>query len=186
MSNRQKLAIASVLVFIAVLGRLLPHLWNFTPVIAVSLLAGMYLGRSYAVFVPVATMVISDLFIGFYHLPIMISVYGSMVLAGWLAFLLRRYRRIETVAALSLVSSTLFFLVTNAAVWFFSPLYPAELSGLIASYVAGLPFYKNALVGDLFYSVTLFTSFQVVAWSIKRVDLRLRLSQKKGLVVSSR
>jgi len=162
MSQQQKLTIAGALILLAVLGRLLPHLWNFTPVIAVSIIAGRYLGRNYGIAVPLIAMVASDLFIGFYHWPLMATVYGSIALAGLLSFAVRKYPAMETGVVLSLISSTLFFLITNGAVWYFTDLYPGDLSGLLSSYTAGLPFYRNALMGDLFYTGGLLVIFQTV------------------------
>jgi hypothetical protein len=55
-----------------------------------------------------------------------------------------------------LSSSPIFFLVTNFAVWAFSPLYAANAAGLVKCYVAGLPFLRNMAEGDLFWGLVLF------------------------------
>jgi hypothetical protein len=59
-----------------------------------------------------------------------------------------------------LVSSSLsFFLVTNFAVWAFSPIYAANAGGLIKCYIAALPFLQNMLCGDLFWGIVLFGGY---------------------------
>ena len=64
-----------------------------------------------------------------------------------------------TVAGASIGASVLFFLVTNFAVWLTSPFYTPDFQGLMACYTAGLPFLKNGLAGDLFYTTVFFGSF---------------------------
>ncbi len=170
-----KIIFAFGLIAIGVLGRFLPHLWNFTPIVAISLFAGVYLGKKYAVLVPLAAMLISDLFIGFYSAPIMISVYASFALVGLLGYFLRKHKSAETIIAASFISSTLFFLVTNWAVWQFGTMYSPSILGLWQSYLAGLPFYRNALLGDLFYTTSIFGAFEFARYLIA----------KKVLVIST-
>jgi CHASE2 domain-containing sensor protein len=64
------------------------------------------------------------------------------------------------VLLLVMASSILFFLVTNFAVWAASSWYPPTPEGLIASYVAGLPFLRNMFIGDLFYAASLLGAFE--------------------------
>jgi hypothetical protein len=59
----------------------------------------------------------------------------------------------------SLVGSVLFFLITNFGVWLGSSMYPQTGAGLIATYVAGIPFFQNTVLGTLFYSSVMFGSF---------------------------
>ena len=68
--------------------RLLPHPPNFTPIGAMALFSGAYLGRrgAIALVAPLAALFLSDLVLGFYHG--MATVYFStalVVLIGWLA-----------------------------------------------------------------------------------------------------
>lgn len=161
MDNKTKLILALVLIAIGVSGRLLPHLWNFTPVIAIALFAGVYMGKRYAIGLPLAVMLISDIFIGFDYLAITISIYGSIALAGLLAYGLRQYKSFQVVAGMTIASSIIFFLITNAAVWAFSPLYAPNLSGLIQSYVMGIPFFRNSLLSNLFYTGIFFGVYEL-------------------------
>ena len=162
MSKQNKILISLVLIALGVTCRLLPHWWNFTPVAAVALFAGVYLGKRYAVILPMATMLVSDWWLGFYEWPLMIAVYGSFVLVGLLGLITKKYKSVETVLASSIAASVLFYLITNWAVWQFSPWYIKNLSGLGQSYVAALPFFRNALLGDLFYTGLLFGAYEAI------------------------
>lgn len=156
--------ISAVLIAVGVAGRLLPHLWNATPIMAVAIFSGFLLGWRYAVIVPAAAMLIGDIFIGFYSLPIMISVYAGFIIAGLIGILIRKHQKFEAFLAGGATGATLFFLITNAAVWFFGTMYPPTFDGLIMSYAMGLPFYKNMLIGDLFYISVFYGTFKSFAF----------------------
>ena len=66
------------------------------------------------------------------------------------------------VGAAAIVSSVLFFAITNFGVWLFSGFYPRTLAGLEACYVAAIPFFQNTIAGDLFFSGLLFGGFALV------------------------
>jgi hypothetical protein len=159
MKTKNKIIIAIVLVALAVATRFMPHLWNFTALTAVALFAGNYLGPRYAIGVVFSAMLLSDIFIGFYDWKLMLFVYGSFALVGLVPSLIKG-KGVSRVFGMSLIGSTLFFLVTNWAVWYFGTMYPANLSGLISSYVAGLPFYRNAILGDLWYTGVFFGVYE--------------------------
>ena len=67
-----------------------------------------------------------------------------------------------SVAAGSVASSVLFFIVTNFGTWATGELYPPTLAGLTACYVAAIPFFQNTLAGDLFFSALLFGGFALL------------------------
>ena len=122
-------------------------------------MSAVYLGRKWAIILPLVTLFISDLSIGFYDWRVMASVYGSFALVGVLSLLLRKYPNILTGAAITALSSFLFFLITNFAVWAFSPWYEKSLTGLLYCYTLGLPFYRNMALGDALYTPLLFAVF---------------------------
>jgi hypothetical protein len=59
-------------------------------------------------------------------------------------------------------ASVFFFLFTNTAFFFQSNLYPKTSAGFVACLVAGIPFFRNALLGDLFYGVLFFGAAELV------------------------
>jgi len=158
MKSSRFLAIAS-LVVLAVIARLIPHPFNFTPVGAAALFAGAMLDRKrFAFIVPLASMLVSDAVIGFHSaMPV---VYGCFAAAVGIGFLLRgRARSPLAVAAGAVSSATLFFIVTNFYVWATSALYPHTFAGLVTCYIAAIPFYGNQLAGDVTYAALLFGGF---------------------------
>jgi hypothetical protein len=142
--------------------RLVPHPPNFSPIGAMALFSGAYLGRrgAVALVAPLGALFLSDLVLGFYSG--MITVYFSValiVIIGWLA--LRRVSPIR-VGGAAIASSVLFFALTNFGVWLSSGFYPRTLAGLEACYVAAIPFFQNTVAGDLFYAAVLFGGFALL------------------------
>lgn len=177
MNTKTKLIISVTLITLGVVCRLLPHLWNFAPVTAVALFAGIYLGRRYAVILPVVTMIIGDLFLGFYEWQMMLVVYGSFATIGLLGSLIKKHKSVETVLAGSIIASVLFFVATNWAVWQFSPWYAKSLSGLLQCYALALPFFRNTLLGDVFYVSALCGAYEAVLVWAKKEKLALKLAK---------
>jgi len=162
MEKNNKIIISITLVAIGLVCRLLPHLWNFAPIAAIALFSGFYLGRRYAIILPLISMAIGDLFIGFYDFKMMLAVYISFALVGLFGFAVRKYKSLETVVASSIIASVAFYLITNYVVWQFSPWYARSFDGLIYCYTMALPFFRNTLMGDLFYVAVFFGAYEMV------------------------
>ncbi len=147
---------------LAAILRLVPHLPNFTPVAAMALFAGTYVRRKELAFsIPLAAMLISDLILGFH--TVMIAVYVGLAIIVAFGFILQKNVRPTNVILASLGSSVVFFLLTNFAVWANGMVgYPMNFAGLTQCYAAGIPFFRNALIGDLFYNAVFFGSFYLV------------------------
>ena len=161
-----------MLVVFGVLGRILPHIWNFAPIIAIGLFAGVYLGKRYAYLLPLVAMFVSDIFLGFYDLKLMFFVYTSFTLAGVIGYFIRNCKNVFTISAASISASALFYVITNWAVWQFSPFYEKTVEGLILSYTLALPFFRSALVGDLFYTFLFFGAYEAVLYLAHQKKLR--------------
>ena len=161
--NRQtlrELAVFALLFAIGVLGRWAQPDWNFTPLAAVTVMGGYYFRNVLpGVLLPISILIVSDLLLASHdHWQVQLAVHVMMIVP----FLLGRFARNTTgwQAALrwgmcGVVPATAFYLVTNFSVWAFTELYQKTLSGLAACYVAGLPFYRTMLVGDMCYLVLL-------------------------------
>ena len=155
-----KIGLALVLIAMAVLSRLLPHPYNFTPVAAIALFAGALLPVRMALTLPLAAMVISDLIIGLHALVFLTwGCFIATVLLG--KYLISRINP-AFIISVSIFSSVLFYLVTNFGVWMEGRMYPMTMAGLIDCYYMGLPFFRNTLVGDLFYSGLLFGAYSLI------------------------
>ncbi len=156
MTPRTKLLIGMILAAAAM--RLLPHPSNFTPIGALALFAGaQFDDKRWAFIVPLAAMFLSDLVLGFHgQMPITYAAFAVIVAMG---FWLKEKKGVMNVTGTSAAAATFFFVVSNFGVWAFDGLYPLTLQGLIACYVAAIPFFQNWLVATLVYAALLFGGF---------------------------
>lgn len=155
-----------LIIFFAVILRLIPHPPNFAPIAAMALFGGVYLDKKYALIMPFLAMFISDIFLGFHST--MAFVYGSFLITGIIGLSLKSHKTRLNVIAATLISSLLFFLITNFGVWLVSGLYPKSLAGLIQSYFFAIPFFRNTLLGDLFYVGLFFGSYELALRLVSR------------------
>jgi len=150
--NRKTVAI---LIALGVCGRLIPHPWNFTPMMAVAFYAGAKSEKlRLAILVTVLTLLISDAILGFYSG--MWYVYAASLVPIFFGRFLARGNEVGSIAAAAICSSLSFFVLTNFAVWAVGSLYPHTASGLTTCFTAAIPFYRNQVFGDAFYTIALF------------------------------
>ena len=164
----KRLMTLSAMVVLAALTRLVPHPPNVTPIAAMALFGGAYFrDRKIAFLLPLGAMLLSDLVLGFgvYGMALMKSqpvVYLCMLLMVMIGRGIQTRRSVPKIALATLASSLMFYLVTDFAVWEFDSLYPKTWDGLIASYTAAIPFFRNSLIGDIFFAAVLFGGFAVL------------------------
>jgi hypothetical protein len=168
MTNHSRLlALLSAIVAAAAL-RLVSHPPNFSPIDAMALFSGAYLGRRALAFAaPIGALFLSDLVLGFYHG--MATVYFSVALIVLLGSAAVRRISALRVGSAAIASSILFFVITNFGMWLFSGFYPRTWAGLEACYVAAIPFFQNTVAADLFYATLLFGGFKVLELLIPRL-----------------
>jgi hypothetical protein len=156
--------------------------WNLMPVGALGLFAGARLRSRYAVLVPLAAMLVSDLLLirplAALGLPSFYAVTPFVYLSYALCALVGRLVGGETspmvLGGASLLASTQFFLVTNFAVWLLGDgaLYPRTFAGLAECYVAAIPFFRNTLAGDLLFTGLFFGLYALVVRAAAYRDVR--------------
>lgn len=157
-------------VLIAAIMRLIPHWPNFTPIAAIALFGGVMFGKKYIAFIiPLLALFVSDLIIGFHSS--MYAVYLSFAITVLIGMRLRRKLKVFNLIAASLISSSLFFIITNFAAWIGSPFYANNFAGLMQSYAAGLAFFNdgslgismflNEVTGSLFFNTILFGVYYI-------------------------
>ncbi|MBI5733861.1 MAG: hypothetical protein HY973_02870 [Candidatus Kerfeldbacteria bacterium] len=173
---KRNLLISLVLVGLIVVSRLVPHIWNVAPVAAAALLAGAILPRKWALVVPLLGMLVSDFIIGFYHLPVILTVYACFALMALGGRFIKLNNPLYWLSG-SLASSTLFFLATNFAVWATADWYPKTLEGLTLSYTLAIPFFRNTMLGDLFFTGALFGMWGLVRLIARNFQSSLVVSQ---------
>ncbi|WP_026898393.1 DUF6580 family putative transport protein [Daejeonella oryzae] len=164
----------TLLIILAAFSRalplLIPHIWNFTAVGALAIFSGaQFRNKSLAFIMPLATMALSDLFIGNGFSLIVYTAFIAMVICG---FLIRNRINVSNIVLSSVAGALVFFLITNFAFLYSPSLYPHNLSGIIASYVAALPFLNNMVLGNLAYGSVLFGSFYFISKRFPALSVR--------------
>ena len=149
--TKQKIVLFFYLVGLIALGRIIPHPPNFTPVLAMAVFMP-YLTRDLysSMLVPLSAMFVSDLYLGLHSS--MFWVYTSILLGTTLShYTMSMKKTYVHLGFNALLSSTIFFAITNFVVWMSGTMYPLTLDGLILCYTMAIPFFGNTLAGTLFY-----------------------------------
>jgi hypothetical protein len=149
-------------VLLAVAVRFMPHPWMFTPVTGSLLFFGAR-GSRRQLWVPFVLLAASDVVLTkwVYSYPF---TWDHYVTFAWYAAVIWLGTRLGTktkwvpVIGAALASSVSFFLITNLTSWAWLDMYPKNLSGVMMSYAAGLPFFRHALVGDLIFTTAMFAT----------------------------
>jgi hypothetical protein len=157
---------------LAALSRLLPHPPNFAPIAGMGLFGAAYFSKKYFAFlIPFVAYWISDMLLNnlvyaqyydsfqWFGDPL---VYASFALIIVLGIVFLKKVNPGRLLGVGISSSVLFFLITNFGTWISSTIYAKSISGLIACYAAGIPFFWNTLAGDLFYVTVLFGVYELV------------------------
>lgn len=149
--------VPAALIALCVVVRLLPHPHNFAPVGATAVFAGRTLPLAAAVPLTLVAMVLADIGLAALHgypvftwvTPFVYAAFGVQVLLGRA---LRRWRGGGIGAAG--IGALAFFALSNLGVWAAGG-YGYTGGGLVACYVAALPFLAGTLVGDVLWTITL-------------------------------
>ena len=146
---------------------------GFTPVGASLLFFGARMPRK-QLWVPVALFIGSDIYLtlGPYHQShiswdqlFVWAWYAGICLFGIL--LKDRVKPLNVLGA-GLVSAISFFLISDFAVWLSGSVgYPKTWAGLMAAYVAAIPFFQRGIASDLLFSGVFF-SIPVLATHLNR------------------
>jgi hypothetical protein len=161
MDNKARLLALLTAIFAAAAMRLVPHPPNFSPIAAMALFSGAYLPKRALAFVaPFAALLLSDAVLGFY--AGMNFVYFSFALTVLIGWAVASRKTPLAIGAAAIASSVLFFVLTNFGMWLFSGFYPLTSAGLVACFVAAIPFFQNTLAGDLFFTALLFGGFALL------------------------
>lgn len=180
-----RFGVISGIILLAAMSRLIPHPANFAPIGGIALFGAAYYSKRYWVFIiPIVSMWLADLvlnnvvysqyfdhFVWFYQGCYW--TYGAFILIGLLGFVVLKRIRIHNLVLASLLASVAFFAVSNFGVWASTTMYPKDFSGLMTCYAAGLPFFKNTLIGDLVYTGVLFGTFEFAQRKIPAIQLQI-------------
>jgi hypothetical protein len=144
---------------------------GFAPQMAMAVFAGAVIkDKKWAFVLPLLSMFLSDalyqmLYVnglsdipGFYQGQVLNYIlFGSLTVFG---FFIKKINALNVLGA-SLAAPTAYFLLSNLAVWLGGGGYhhPKTFEGLMMTYIDGLPFYQNALLGTAVFSTVLFGSY---------------------------
>ena len=132
-----------LLILVATISRLIPHPPNFTPITAIALFSITKLDNKFlATLIPLLCLYLSDIFLGFF--TINIFVYLSFTLISLLGYYIKKINLFSV-----LLSSLLFFIISNFGVWILG--YPKTFEGFFLCYFKAIPFFGYTILGDLFY-----------------------------------
>jgi len=155
------LAYVFILIAVAVHMRFFALPFSFTPVAAALLYFGARMPRK-LMWVPVALLAASDVYLTrvTYGYPLTAdhlvtwAWYGAVVLLG--SAMIKGFSVLR-IGAASLTASVSFFFISNFCVWMvWRDMYPKTFDGLMACYVAGLPFFRNTVASDLLFTAVFF------------------------------
>jgi hypothetical protein len=89
-------------------------------------------------------------------------VYFAFLISGFVGYFMMQKGTWGRLLTTSLLTGLIFYIVTNFGVWASGLLYPKTSAGLIECYTAAIPFFRNTLLGNVFYSFVLFGVYEFV------------------------
>ena len=148
--------IAPLLIFLLlILSRYMNDIPNFTPTIALILFSNYFINDKYiSMFTVLTSQIIADIFIGTYSY--IFFVYFSYIIIILVGEFYLKELKFKSVIISSFLAASIFFIVSNFGFWFTESLYSNDLNGLIACYIAAIPFFDDSLISSSLYSVTIY------------------------------
>ncbi len=156
------------MIALGVLSRTIWHIWpNVELVTSIALLSASNLSRKWMLLVIFSIMAISDLIIG--NTNIFIFTWSAYLLFGlFVSFFLKKNtdgkKQLLQMTGWGIVSSVWFYLWTNFGVWLLDSfgMYQRTLTGLFASYIYAIPFFKFNLIGNIILVPLTFVIFYFI------------------------
>ena len=152
---REKIFLSISLFLLLIASRMFSDIPNFTPTLSLIIFTSYYFRSTLtSVSIVLLSQIVSDIFIGLYDS--IFFVYTSFLIIIYIAPLILKKLNVMSVLTISVLSPSIFFIISNFGVWFADSLYTKNLTGLIECYIAGLPFYDESLVSTILFSYTIF------------------------------
>ena len=165
--NFQNFYLPVSLILILSFSRLIPHPWNFTPILATGIFSGFYFRKFYlSLFIVIFSMFLADLYLGFHNT--MFFTYISLTVAVVLGIYIKHFKFNEILIS-GLLSSVFFFIITNFGAWLTLDMYEKNLSGLMSSYILAIPFFGNTFLSTLVFAYpAIYIYKSLPSWSSSR------------------
>jgi Family of unknown function (DUF6580) len=156
----RKIGEVSFVIVLLSLGRLAITVPNLEPIGAAALFGGALLGSwRMKLLIPFLALFVGDLVLAGILPGYTSHLFSTSFFLIYLAFgitvligtkLIGKEARMKKVVGAALLSSLVFFVLTNFGSWMTFGTYPKTFLGLIECYTAGLVFYKQDLFGSFF------------------------------------
>ena len=141
------------LILILSFSRIIPHPWNFTPILATGIFSGFYFKKFYlSSLIVLLPMFLGDLYLGFHNT--MFFTYISLAAAVGFGLLIKQFKILEIFLS-GILSSVCFFIITNFGAWLILDMYEKNLTGLMNSYILAIPFFHNTLISTFLYLIVI-------------------------------
>lgn len=173
--NRNVIISFVLLILIAALYRVMPgRPWGFAPQIAMALFAGAVIkDKKWAFALPLLSMLLSDVLYHFLYINNLSPISGFYTgqITNYLLFTLMtvvgffiKERNLVSIFTGSLAGPSIYFILSNFIVWIGGGGLnrPRTFDGLMMCYNDALPFYRNSLLGTLFFSTVLFGGYYLL------------------------
>jgi len=164
---------AYLIIVLATLARFIPHAWNFSPVYGALLLGGANMKKRDSIWFSAVTLGASDIVLTkfIYHFNVgweelfQIAAFASIAMIGWI---LKKRFSVGRLAFACLAAPTSFYLISDFGVWLGFNTYPHAWAGLVACYVAAIPYQGRITASTVLFSVILFGTQQIHAARVEK------------------
>jgi hypothetical protein len=157
-----------ILFGLLVLSRMITDIPNFTATIALVMFTGYLIqNRLLSILIVLTSQVVSDLYLGIYSS--MIFVYAAYISIVLLSPIIMNKINTKSVIFSSVISPSIFFIISNFGVWLTGSMYTFNLSGLITCYVAGIPFFDESLISTILFALTIFSIMKLIRKEPKEI-----------------
>ena len=99
----------------------------------------------------------------------MIFVYAAYISIALLSPIIMKKMNTKSIVLSSIISPSIFFIISNFGVWLMGSTYTFNLSGLIACYIAGIPFFDESLISTVLFALTIFSIMKFIPKEKKEI-----------------
>lgn len=166
----------AIVAFITMLvfSRLTPFIfdmpWNIGILGAVAIFGGAYLSKSWKTIVFILMAIwFSDIVVNYKYFGTFTPFYNGyfFTFISYVAtifvgkYFLENKKSFSNIFGAGLLSAVVFYLISNFGAWLTMPqFYTRDLSGLLASYEAGLPFFRGTIIGNVVFTFLLVSVYE--------------------------
>ncbi len=146
--------------------------WNIGILGAVLIFGGAYLSNSWKTISFILLSIwISDVIVNFMYFNTFTPFYDGyfFTFISYIAtifigqYFLKSKKSFPNIIGASLISAIVFYLISNFGAWLTLPqYYTRDLSGLMASYEAAIPFFRGTIIGNLIFTFLLVNAYELI------------------------